>query len=64
MTEVLLDNRKNFILTILIFKQILQLKFDLIIDLQNSKRTSIYALLLRLLSKVKINGTGLYSTHR
>lgn len=62
--DILIDNRKNFILTILIFKQILQLKFDLIIDLQNSKRTSIYALLLRLLSKVKINGTGLYSTHR
>ena len=62
--EILIDNRKNFILTILIFKKILQLKFDLIIDLQNSKRTSIYALLLRLFSKVKINGTGLYSTHR
>ena len=62
--DILIDNRKNFIFTILTFKQILQLKFDLIIDLQNSKRTSIYALLLRLLSKVKINGTGLYSTHR
>ena len=62
--EILIDNRKNFILTILIFKKILQLKFDLIIDLQNSKRTSIYALFLRLFSKVKINGTGLYSTHR
>ena len=62
--EILIDNRKNFFLTILIFKKILLLKFDLIIDLQNSKRTSIYALLLRLLSKVKINGTGLFSTHR
>ena len=62
--EILIDNRKNFILTILIFKKILLLKFDLIIDLQNSKRTSIYALFLRLFSKVKINGTGLYSTHR
>ena len=62
--EILIDNRKNFILTILIFKKILQLKFDLIIDLQNSKRTSTYALFLRLFSKVKINGTGLYSTHR
>ena len=62
--EILIDNRKNFILTILIFKKILQLKFDLIIDLQNSKRTSTYALFLRLFSKVKINGTSLYSTHR
>ena len=62
--EILIDNRKNFILTILIFKKILQLKFDLIIDLQNSKRTSTYALFLRLFSKVKINGTGLYATHR
>ena len=62
--DILIDNRKNFILTILIFKKILQLKFDLIIDLQNSKRTSTYAFLLRLFSKVKINGTGLHSTHR
>ena len=62
--EILIDNRKNFFSTISIFLKILQLKFDLIIDLQNSKRTSIYALLLRLLSKVKINGTGPYSTHR
>ena len=62
--EILVDNRKSFFSTILILKKILQLNFDLIIDLQNSKRTSIYALFLRLLSKVKINGTGLYSTHK
>ena len=62
--EILIDNRKSFFSTILILKKIIQLNIDLIIDLQNSKRTSIYALLLRLLSKVKINGTGLYSTHK
>ena len=62
--KILIDNRKSFFSTILILKKILELNFDLIIDLQNSKRTSIYALLLRLLSKVKINGTGLYSTNR
>jgi len=62
--EILIDDRKGFFSIILIFKRILQLNCDLIIDLQNSKRTSIYALLLRLLSKIKINGTGLYSTHR
>ena len=62
--EILIDNRKNIFSTILILKRIIQLNIDLIIDLQNSKRTSIHALLLRLLSKVKINGTGLYSTHQ
>ena len=62
--KILIDNRKSFFSTILILKKILELNFDLIIDLQNSKRTSIYALLLSLLSKVKINGTGPYSTHR
>jgi ADP-heptose:LPS heptosyltransferase len=62
--KILIDDRKNFFSTILIITKILQFKFDLAIDLQNSKRTSIYALLLRLLSKIKINGTGPHSTHR
>ena len=40
------------------------MKIDLIIDLQNSKRTSVYAFILRIFSKTKINGTGGFSTHR
>ena len=62
--KILIDNRKSFFSTILILKKILELNFDLIIDLQNSQRTNIYALLFRLFSKVEINGTGIFSTHR
>jgi ADP-heptose:LPS heptosyltransferase len=62
--EILIDNRKSFFSFILIFKRILQLNFDLVIDLQNSQRTNIYALLLRLFSKVEISGTGIFSTLR
>ena len=62
--KILIDDRKSFFLTFLLIQKILQLKFDLVIDLQNSKRTSIYALLLRLLSKVKVNGTGPHSNYR
>ena len=62
--EILIDNRKSFFSFISIFKRILQLNFDLVIDLQNSQRTNIYALLLRLFSKVEISGTGIFSTLR
>ena len=62
--DIVIDNREGIFVTILIFKKLLQLNIDLIIDLQNSKRTSIYALLFRLLSKVKINGTSFHSSYR
>ena len=62
--NIIIDNRKGIFNTIEVIKKIFNLKIDLIIDLQNSKRTSVYALILRIFSKIKINGTGIFSTHR
>lgn len=62
--KLIIDNREGIIRTILLLNKIIQLKFDLIIDLQNSSRTSIYALFLRLFSSSQINGTGFFSTQR
>ena len=63
-TQIIIDNRSGFLSIILILKKILNYKFDLIIDLQNSQRTNFYAFILRIFSKIKINGTGFFSTHR
>ena len=62
--KIIIDNRKGISKTIDVIKKIISLKIDLIIDLQNSKRTSVYAFILRIFSKTKINGTGGFSTHR
>ena len=62
--KILIDNRSSFFSILIMIKKIINLKFDLIIDLQNSQRTSFYALLFRLFSKIKINGTGFFSSHR
>ena len=62
--NIIIDNREGISNTIKVIKKIFNLKIDLIIDLQNSKRTSVYASILRIFSKTKINGTGGFSTHR
>ena len=62
--NIIIDNREGISKTIDVIKKIISLKIDLIIDLQNSKRTSVYAFILRIFSKTKINGTGGFSTHR
>ena len=62
--KIIIDDRKGLSKTIEVIKQIINLKMDLIIDLQNSKRTLIYACILRIFSKTKINGTSIFSTHR
>ena len=62
--KIIIDNREGISKTIDVIKKIFNLKIDLIIDLQNSKRTSVYAFFLRIFSKVKINGTSFFSTHR
>ena len=62
--KIIVDNREGVFKTIKLIKQILNLKIDLIIDLQNSKRTSLYSCIFRIFSKIKINGTGIFSTHR
>ena len=51
------DNRRGLIDSLKIVFKINQNKYDLIIDLQNSKRTNNYWALLKFISKVKINGS-------
>ena len=53
----IIDNRKGILYSLKIIYIILSKKFDLIIDLQNSKRSSIYCFLIKIFSSVKINGT-------
>ena len=56
-SSIFKDNRKGIIDTLKVIFKINQNKYDLIIDLQNSKRTNIYWSFLKLISKVKINGS-------
>ncbi len=55
--SILEDNRSGFLDSLKIILKIKNKKYDLIIDLQNSNRTNNYWLLLKLISKVKINGS-------
>ena len=55
--KIIPDNRRGILYSIKIIIEIYQNNYDLIIDLQNSKRTNNYWLLLKLISKVKINGS-------
>ena len=48
----IIDNRRGFFNTCKILFRIISQKFDIVIDLQNSKRTSGYALILRVFSKI------------
>ena len=56
--EILIDNRKSIFSILFIITKILNLNFEIIIDLQNSQRTSLYSFFIRLLSSTTINGTG------
>ena len=62
--KVLIDDRKSVFLNIFLIKKIINFKFKIIIDLQNSQRTSIYAFFIRLFSKTNINGTGKFANYR
>ena len=54
---IIRDNRRGLIESLKVIFKINLSKYDLIIDLQNSKRTNNYWALLKLISKVKINGS-------
>ena len=62
--NVLVDNRGGFVKSLIIVNKIVKLKIDLIIDLQNSRRTSIYEFLFRIFTFAEINGTGIFATKR
>jgi len=55
--EILTDNREGIIDSLKVILNIKRNKYDLIIDLQNSKRTNNYWLLLKFISKTKVNGS-------
>ncbi len=55
--SVIEDDRKGILNTLKVIFKIYQNKYDLIIDLQNSKRTNYYWFLFRYFSKSKINGS-------
>ena len=55
--QFLIDNRKGFFATLGLINKIIFGKYDLIIDLQNSKRTNLYHFFIKIFSKAKINGS-------
>ncbi len=55
--QFLIDNRKDFFATLGLINKIIFGKYDLVIDLQNSKRTNLYHFFTKIFSKAKINGS-------
>ena len=55
--QFLIDNRKGFFATLGLINKIIFGKYDLVIDLQNSKRTNMYHFFINIFSKAKINGS-------
>ena len=53
----LIDNRKGLWKTILVILKVFSNNYNLIIDLQNSKRTNFYNFIFRFLSRAKISGS-------
>ena len=60
----IIDNRANLFTSFSVLKKIISKKFDLVIDLQNSKRTSIYIFFLRIFNSSILNGTSLFANKR
>ena len=60
----IIDNRRGFLNTCKILSKIISQKFDIVIDLQNSKRTSLYLLILKFLSNSITNGTSFFALER
>ena len=56
--NIIIDDRKNFIFqTIILLFSLSKNKYELIIDLQNSQRTSFYNLFFRIFSRSKISSS-------
>lgn len=62
--DKILDNRHGIIESLKVLKKIVDGKFDIIFDLQNSKRTSSYLLFLRLFTSSVSNGTSFFACKR
>ena len=57
-SQFLIDNRKGLFATLGLINKIVFGKYDLVIDLQNSKRTNLYHFFINIFSKANINGSG------
>ena len=55
--EFMIDNRAGFLSTFSLIRKIINGKYDLIIDLQNSKRTNFYHFFIKNFSRSRINGS-------
>ncbi len=60
----IIDDRRGFFDTYKILLQIIFQKFDIVIDLQNSQRTSIYLFILKFFSNSISNGSSLFASKR
>ena len=55
--QFLIDNREGFFSSFSLIRKIINGKYDLIIDLQNSKRTNFYHFFTKIFSRSRINGS-------
>ena len=55
--QFFIDNRGGFFSTLSLISKIINGKYDLIIDLQNSKRTNFYHFFIKIFSRSRINGS-------
>lgn len=62
--NILVDNRDGIVKSLTIVNKIIKLKVDLIIDLQNTRRTTIYEFFFRILTFSEINGSGIFATKK
>tara|TARA_B100000927_G_scaffold153173_1_gene123441 strand:+ start:182 stop:1066 length:885 start_codon:yes stop_codon:yes gene_type:complete len=60
----IIDNRRGFFNICKILFTITTQKFDIVIDLQNSQRTSFYLLILKFISNSVSNGTSFFASKR
>ena len=62
--RIIVDNRKNFISSVIKISTLLNVKYDIIIDLQNSTRTSFYNFFFRLFGSSLICSSRKFSQLR
>ncbi|MDC0625358.1 hypothetical protein OAP76_06790 [Alphaproteobacteria bacterium] len=60
----LIDNRVSFLSSFSLICKIINGKYDLIIDLQNSKRTNFYHFITKIFSRSRINGSRSFAHDR
>ena len=62
--QFLVDNRGGILSTLSLIIKIISGKYDLIIDLQNSKRTNFYHFFIKIFSRSRINGSRSFAHDR